>query len=98
MRFPSRLGRGVAERMLGSRYRLARELAEAYGYPMAPHDREEYRQAMGHVWLGFSGEQIGRWMEEAGFEGFRRVPLPPDPAAKGPTLFAASARCPLRLA
>ncbi|HEX8693346.1 MAG TPA: metalloregulator ArsR/SmtB family transcription factor [Longimicrobium sp.] len=59
---------------------------------MAPHDREEYRQAMGHVWLGFSGEQIGRWMEEAGFEGFRRVPLPPDPAAKGPTLFAASAK------
>jgi ubiquinone/menaquinone biosynthesis C-methylase UbiE/DNA-binding transcriptional ArsR family regulator len=58
---------------------------------MMPHEREEYRQDMGHVWQGFSGERLAGWMAEAGFEGFRYVPLPPDPAAKGPTLFAASA-------
>ena len=57
---------------------------------MAPHDREEYRQAMGHVWLGFGPEQLEGWMREAGLTGFRYVPLPADPAAKGPTLFAAS--------
>ncbi|HEX6912894.1 MAG TPA: metalloregulator ArsR/SmtB family transcription factor [Longimicrobium sp.] len=59
---------------------------------MMPHDREEYRQAMGHVWLGFEAERMRGWMEEAGLAGYRYVPLPPDPAAKGPTLFAASAK------
>lgn len=59
---------------------------------MMPHDREEYRQAMGHVWQGFESERLGGWMADAGLTAFRYVPLPPDPAAKGPTLFAASAR------
>ncbi|HYH80553.1 MAG TPA: metalloregulator ArsR/SmtB family transcription factor [Longimicrobium sp.] len=58
---------------------------------MAPHDREEYRQAMGHVWLGFGAEQMAAWMRDAGLGGVRYVPLPADPAAKGPTLFAARA-------
>lgn len=58
---------------------------------MAPHDREDYRQAMGHVWLGFGAEQLEVWMREAGLGAVRYVPLPPDPAAKGPTLFAARA-------
>ena len=59
---------------------------------MMPHDREEYRQAMGHVWQGFEAERMERWMREAGMVAYRYVPLPADPAAKGPTLFAASAR------
>jgi len=58
---------------------------------MAPHDREEYRQAMGHVWLGFGPEQLDAWMRGAGLGSVRYVPLPADPAAKGPTLFAARA-------
>jgi ArsR family transcriptional regulator len=59
---------------------------------MMPHDREEYRQRMGHVWLGFSPEQLRGWAEEAGLGAPRYVPLPADPEAKGPTLFAATAR------
>lgn len=59
---------------------------------MMPHDREEYRQRMGHLWQGFSPEQMGEWIGGAGLEGFRYHPLPADPAAKGPTLFAATAR------
>jgi ubiquinone/menaquinone biosynthesis C-methylase UbiE len=59
---------------------------------MMPHEREEYRQAMGHLWQGFDAERLQRWTADAGLAGFRYVPLPPDPAAKGPTLFAASAR------
>jgi ubiquinone/menaquinone biosynthesis C-methylase UbiE len=59
---------------------------------MMPHDRDDYRQAMGHVWLGFGAERLEAWMADAGFTGFRYVPLPPDPGAKGPSLFAASAR------
>jgi ArsR family transcriptional regulator len=59
---------------------------------MPPHDREEYRQRMGHVWLGFAPEQLGGWFAEAGFADFRYVDLPPDPESKGPGLFAARGR------
>ncbi|HEX8394447.1 MAG TPA: metalloregulator ArsR/SmtB family transcription factor [Longimicrobium sp.] len=61
---------------------------------MMPHDREEYRQAMGHLWQGFGEAQMAEWMEAAGLHGFRYAPLPPDPSARGPRLFAASARRP----
>ncbi len=56
---------------------------------MSPHDRAEYRQTMGHVWLGFDEDQLRRWGEEAGFRSVRRHPLPSAPNAKGPTLFTA---------
>lgn len=59
---------------------------------MMPHDREEYRQEMGHVWLGFSAERLGAWAADAGLEMFAYRALPADPAARGPTLFAATAR------
>jgi ArsR family transcriptional regulator len=56
---------------------------------MLPHDREEYQQQMGHVWLGFSESQITRLLAGAGFENVRVRMLPVDPEAKGPALFAA---------
>jgi ubiquinone/menaquinone biosynthesis C-methylase UbiE len=59
---------------------------------MMPHAREEYRQQMGHVWQGFSPAQMTVWLEQAGFAGARYQPLPVDPQAKGPTLFAATGR------
>jgi ArsR family transcriptional regulator len=59
---------------------------------MAPHDREEYRQQMGHVWLGFSEEQIKRLLTQSGLGAPRVLALPPDDDAKGPALFAASAQ------
>jgi ArsR family transcriptional regulator len=58
---------------------------------MLPHDHEEYKQQMGHVWLGFGDDQLRRLLGTAGFEDIRIVPLPADPAAKGPALFVASA-------
>jgi ubiquinone/menaquinone biosynthesis C-methylase UbiE/DNA-binding transcriptional ArsR family regulator len=57
---------------------------------MLPHDREEYKQQMGHVWLGFADDQLRRLLGGAGFENVRIVPLPADPTAKGPALFVAS--------
>jgi ArsR family transcriptional regulator len=56
---------------------------------MLPHDRQEYQQQMGHVWLGFSDKQIGRFLTGAGFTDVRVRMLPADPDAKGPALFAA---------
>jgi ArsR family transcriptional regulator len=58
---------------------------------MLPHDREIYRQQMGHVWLGFSEDHTRAMLGEAGFDGIRIVPLAPDSRAKGPGLFAATA-------
>jgi ubiquinone/menaquinone biosynthesis C-methylase UbiE len=59
---------------------------------MMPHDREEYRQTMGHVWLGFSEKQITQWLYAAGFHNVRWRAMPPESKAKGPSLFVATAR------
>jgi ArsR family transcriptional regulator len=58
---------------------------------MQPHERVEYQQQMGHVWLGFSEKQISRFLTGAGFDDIRVRPLPADPDAKGPAVFAAVA-------
>jgi ArsR family transcriptional regulator len=59
---------------------------------MLPHDRDSYRQQMGHVWLGFSDEHVRRILEESGFGDVRVVPLSPNPKSKGPGLFVATAK------
>jgi len=59
---------------------------------MLPHDRAEYQQQMGHVWLGFSDRAIRKFLESAGFERPQVHALPVDDDAKGPGLFAAIAR------
>lgn len=58
---------------------------------MQRHDRRDYQQQMGHVWLGFEPEQLSGWLTEAGFTDVRIHPLPADPAAKGPALLSAVA-------
>jgi ArsR family transcriptional regulator len=58
---------------------------------MLPHEREEYRQTMGHVWLGFGERHVQRLLAGAGFELVRVTTLSPEPRAKGPSLFVASA-------
>jgi ArsR family transcriptional regulator len=59
---------------------------------MLPHDRENYRQQMGHIWLGFSEEYIHRMLGDKGFDAIRVIGLSPDSKAKGPGLFVATAR------
>jgi ArsR family transcriptional regulator len=61
---------------------------------MAAHEREEYRQQMGHVWLGFSEDQMRRLLEQAGFGATTVLPILPVAEARGPALFAASAAVP----
>jgi ArsR family transcriptional regulator len=58
---------------------------------MLPHDRDEYRAQMGHLWLGFAEDAIARTLSGAGFDHVRMSSLPTDPKAKGPALFAARA-------
>jgi SAM-dependent methyltransferase len=59
---------------------------------MLPHEREEYKQQMGHVWLGFSAGQMTRLLTAAGFEGVRIHALPADAGSRGPSLFVATGR------
>jgi ArsR family transcriptional regulator len=59
---------------------------------MLPHDREAYKQQMGHVWLGFSEEHVQRSLRDSGFDDITVVPLSPDVKAKGPGLFVATAQ------
>jgi ArsR family transcriptional regulator len=61
---------------------------------MAPHDREEYRREMGHVWLGFSDEHLARLLSQAGFADVRLHALPPAAEARGPALVVATATRP----
>ena len=58
---------------------------------MFPHDRAEYQQQMGHVWLGFPEAQLRKLLTSAGFDNVRIHTLPIDDDAKGPALFAAVA-------
>ena len=57
-----------------------------------PHDREGYRQQLGHQWLGFSEAQMTGWLTDAGFEAPRIQALPAAADGKGPGLFVARAR------
>jgi ArsR family transcriptional regulator len=59
---------------------------------MLPHERTEYQQQMGHVWLGFSEPTMRKHLTAAGFDQIRFHPLPVDADAKGPALFVAGAR------
>jgi ArsR family transcriptional regulator len=59
---------------------------------MLPHEREEYRQTMGHIWMGFSEKQMTAWLHVAGFKDVAWHAMPPESKAKGPSLFVATAR------
>lgn len=58
---------------------------------MLPHDRSEYQQQMGHVWLGFAEPQVRRWVDAAGLHEVRFTALTTDATVKGPALFRAVA-------
>lgn len=62
---------------------------------MMPHDREDLRETMGHVWAGFSEEQLNEWLGAAGFARIQHIALPVDARAKGPALFATRAYKPM---
>jgi len=73
---------------LGEMRRILKPGGKALVVDMYEHDREEYRQAMGHRHLGFSKGAIKSMMEEAGFIAATVEPLASEPAATGPGLFA----------
>ena len=79
-------------RVLAEVARVVRPEGRLLVTDLLPHDRETYRQQLGHHWLGFSEPQMAGWLTAAGFTDLRFHALSPAPEAKGPGLFVATAR------
>src|SRR5215213_7089573 len=63
-------------RALGEVARVLKSGGRILIVDMQPHERVEYQQQMGHVWLGFSEEKMTRLLTGVGFTGVRVRPLP----------------------
>ena len=81
-----------AAAVLGEAARVLRAGGRLLVIDLCEHERREYQQQMGHVWLGFGKQQMESWLGDAGFERVRVSPLPAAPEAQGPALFVAAAR------
>jgi ubiquinone/menaquinone biosynthesis C-methylase UbiE/DNA-binding transcriptional ArsR family regulator len=80
------------ERALAEARRALRPGGRVLIVDMARHGRSEYREQMGHLWEGFTQDELEVWLRNTGFNGISYHPLPPAPNARGPLLFAATAR------
>ena len=79
-------------RALAEMHRVLKRGGRVLIVDMLPHDRVDYQQQMGHVWLGFSEKTMKKHLEAAGFDTPVISTLPADADAKGPSLFVASAK------
>lgn len=79
------------QRALVEMHRVLRRGGRVLIVDMLPHERVEYQQQMGHVWLGFSEKTIKKHLEAAGFGRITTTALPADEDAKGPALFMTTA-------
>jgi ArsR family transcriptional regulator len=77
--------------VLAEMRRIVRPGGMAVVVDMAAHDRQEYRQTMGHRHLGFSEAEMAGLLLAAGFDAPRLVHVPAEPEARGPSLFVATA-------
>ena len=79
-------------RVLAEAHRALKRGGRLLVVDMLPHEHAEYREQMGHQWLGFGEPELRGRLAEARFADIRFIALPAESAAKGPPLFAMAAR------
>src|SRR6185503_10725743 len=72
-------------------HRILKPGGRAVIVDLLPHDREDFRRQMGQTRLGFDAKEVEKLLESAGLSGAVVRALPPEPGAKGPALFLATA-------
>lgn len=70
--------------------RILKVAGKAVVIDLLQHDRDDFRRQMGQQSMGFTSDQLKRLLQEAGFKQARCEQIPPEPAAKGPALLAAT--------
>jgi ubiquinone/menaquinone biosynthesis C-methylase UbiE/DNA-binding transcriptional ArsR family regulator len=75
--------------VLSESARILKESRPLVIVDLLPHDRQAYRQEMGHTRQGMARVELEGWLSQANLKLTRYNPLPPDRTAKGPALFAA---------
>jgi ArsR family transcriptional regulator len=71
--------------------RILKPLGLAVIVDLLPHDRDGFRRQMGQTSLGFDPDSLQALLAACLFADIRIHPLPPEPNAKGPALFLATA-------
>jgi SAM-dependent methyltransferase len=79
-------------RVLAEARRVLRPAGRLLVLDMERHNRAAFREEMGHVWLGFTTDELEGWLEEAGFQDIRVARPPADTDASGPLLMSVRAR------
>lgn len=84
---------GDLERVMHELSRITKPGGRAVVVDLLPHDRDDFRRQLGQLHAGFSEQQIRRLLTDAGFPpaSITIIRLPPEPTAKGPALFLATA-------
>lgn len=72
--------------------RILKPAGRAVIVDLLPHDREDFRREMGQTRLGFEPRDIEKLLIEANLASVTIRPLPPEPSAKGPAMFLATAQ------
>jgi ArsR family transcriptional regulator len=58
---------------------------------LLPHDREDFRRQLGQQRNGFESAELALMLKSAGLDAAQVSALPPEPGARGPALFIATA-------
>ena len=78
-------------RVIAEMSRILKPGGRAVVMDLLPHDRDDFRRQLGQLAMGFAPEQVSELLSGGGFVDPTVRPLPPQPQAKGPALFVATA-------